>query len=254
MTVDHTQSRSLLESLGIEPPNERSLLDHVLAALEDAVLLDVRPTEGMGLSPEREDAALRAYVLMAEDVVASLRSRVGMPTPGHEYRPFRVLLDYDERSGAALLLEPNNGLCPFVVCHGYDPVPGEWASGSYFAALDEAMREYDGQRDVSHPAPDRELFGLRDLGRVGIDAAKIDQGALEELLDRANENMWESLDWDAQYSAAHDALRSMGIDWESVELDAPSTTHGDGTGIILRASARRADMGLRLREEARDER
>ncbi len=238
----------VLESLGIEPPTEESLLDHMLDDYEATVLLDIRPLEGRSLSDEQEGLAFEAYLSATEDAISRIRARFGLSTPGHEYEPYGVLLDHDERTGAALVMHPNDRVAPFVVCQGYDAETGSWASGSYVATLAEAQAKYDAGRGRGQGVG-RALFDEEDLEYAGIDAGRLDRKQLEELLDKVNGYLWDAVtDGNAQYDAVRDALFALGIDEASVELreDGDRT---DGTmpeaGAPERMTARESDDGAR---------
>ena len=54
-----------------------------------------------------------------------------------------VLLEYDEKSGYALLLRRLSRGREYVIAYGYDPSEGDWKQGHYHGSIESAVVDYN---------------------------------------------------------------------------------------------------------------
>lgn len=54
-----------------------------------------------------------------------------------------ILLEFDEKSGYALVLRRLERRNEYVVAYGYDPSEGDWSQGHYHETLEEAVVDYN---------------------------------------------------------------------------------------------------------------
>lgn len=139
----------------------------------------------------------------------------------------------------ALLLDPGDAVCPYVVAHGYDPGTRSWSSGSYFADPARAACKLLGYPDPAWSVPGCTPDDVRrELGW-----GRLDHDEACEIAAAANARITEAerlpQDFSDEIRSAAAGLEGRRERWETA-LDGLEAACKDTVDPGCRAPARRS--------------